>query len=198
MRIALSFLGVLVVAALAGGLAGSVQPKPQTKAPKPAEKPAKESKPATHKVEKGPFKIELSLKGTFEGEDMTEVRLSPKAWIPALGAAPMTVLTAVEHGTPVKKGDVLVEIDLERIDQMIKDLKSEAAIAQAAIQQTEKELPDPREGLALGPGDRRAEQADRRRGPGSVPQGRSRACGRIGQANGGNGGLLPRIVARRA
>ena len=141
MRIGLSFLGVLVVAALAGGLAGSVQPKPQTKASKPAEKPAKESKPATHKVEKGPFKIELSLKGTFEGEDMTEVRLSPKAWIPALGAAPMTVLKAVEHGTPVKKGDVLVEIDLERIDQMIKDLKSEAAIAQAAIQQTEKELP---------------------------------------------------------
>jgi HlyD family secretion protein len=142
MRIPLSFLGVLVMAAVAGGLAVSAQPRQQTRAPKAPEKPAvAASKPATHKVEKGPFKVEVSLKGTFEAEDATEVRLSPKAWIPAMGAAPMTVLHAVEHGTPVKKGDVLVEIDLERIDHTIKDLKSDAAIAQAAIQQAEKELP---------------------------------------------------------
>jgi RND family efflux transporter MFP subunit len=142
MRIALSFLTVLVIAAAAGGLAGSAQSRQQTRAPKPPEKPAvTASKPATHKVEKGPFKVEVSIKGTFEAEEAIEVRLSPKAWIPAMGAAPMTVLHAVEHGTPVKKGDVLVEIDLDRIDHTIKDLKSDEAIAQAAIQQAEKELP---------------------------------------------------------
>jgi HlyD family secretion protein len=142
MRIALRFLTVLVMGAVAGGLAVSAEPRQQSRAHKPPEKPAvAASKPATHKVEKGPLTVEVSLKGTFEAEDATEVRLSPKAWIPAMGAAPMTVLHAVEHGTPVKKGDVLVEIDLERIDHAIKDLKSDAAIAQAAIQQAEKELP---------------------------------------------------------
>jgi multidrug efflux pump subunit AcrA (membrane-fusion protein) len=142
MRIPLSFLMVLVITAAIGGLARSAQPRQQTRVPKPPEKPAAAaSKPATHKVERGPFKVEVSLKGTFEAEEATEVRLSPQAWIPAMGAAPMTVLHAVEHGTPVKKGDVLVEIDPERIDHTINDLKSESAIAQAAIQQAEKELP---------------------------------------------------------
>ena len=86
MRIALSFLTVLVIAAAAGGLAGSAQSRQQTRAPKPPEKPAvTASKPATHKVEKGPFKVEVSIKGTFEAEEAIEVRLSPKAWIPAMG-----------------------------------------------------------------------------------------------------------------
>ena len=99
------------------------------------------SKGPTYKVEKGPFKVIVSLKGTFEAEDMKEVYVSPRAWTPNTGGAPLTVLKAVEHGTSVKKGDLVLELDLEKIDRAIKDLKADSALAQAAIQQAEEELP---------------------------------------------------------
>src|SRR5262249_26538528 len=44
------------------------------------EKPAKDkpaSKPATHKVEKKPFKIELNLKGILEAEEAAEIAYRP-------------------------------------------------------------------------------------------------------------------------
>jgi multidrug resistance efflux pump len=119
----------------------------QEKAKAPtAEKAKKEDaktpagQPATAKVEKGPLKIEVELKGVFEAEDMTEVVLRPEAFIPDVRGI-LTVLTAVEQGTAVHKGETLVTLDLEKIDQMIQDLKVDQRLAELALKEAEEELP---------------------------------------------------------
>jgi multidrug efflux pump subunit AcrA (membrane-fusion protein) len=114
-------------------------------------------KPATAKVEKSPFKVEVALKGIVESAQMTEVSVKPEAW-----ASPLVVKKAVEHGTPVKKGDVLVEIDLEKLDQALRDLKAERALAELAIQQAQEELPvmEKQLPLDLAAAERAKRQAD--------------------------------------
>ena len=72
-----------------------------------------EAKPKTHKVEKGPFKIEIELTGVFEAKRMEQIVLRPKQW------TGLKVLDAVEHGQRVKKGELLVKFDMEKIDREI-------------------------------------------------------------------------------
>jgi multidrug efflux pump subunit AcrA (membrane-fusion protein) len=98
--------------------------------------PSSGSKPATVKVEKGLFKTEVGLTGVFEAERLTEVSLRPKAW-----ALPIVVERAVELGTPVKKGDILVEFDRDKIDKAIQDTEVENTLGDLALKQAEEELP---------------------------------------------------------
>ncbi|MHB1422507.1 MAG: efflux RND transporter periplasmic adaptor subunit [Gemmataceae bacterium] len=88
------------------------------------------------KVEKGGIKIEISLKGTIEAEKMIGLSIKPQTW-----AQPLTVKKALDHGTPVKKGDVLVEIDLEKIDESIRDLRVSRGLEELAIREAREELP---------------------------------------------------------
>lgn len=116
-------------------------PLPETK--KPEEKPpAKEAavKPATLKVEQGAFKIETSCKGIFESEDMIEVFLSPEGWTPEVRGI-LQVMTAVDQGTIVKKGDTVVGLDLSKIDQLLKDQDAERRLADLAFKMAEDEIP---------------------------------------------------------
>ncbi|MGO9465208.1 MAG: efflux RND transporter periplasmic adaptor subunit [Isosphaeraceae bacterium] len=101
-----------------------------------AGKPATATATATAKVEKGPFKIEFVLSGVFEAQRMTEVSIRPKAW-----ALPLLVERAVELGTPVKKGDILVELDREKIDKAIEDAEVENKLSELALEQANEELP---------------------------------------------------------
>ena len=82
----------------------------------------------THKVEKGLFKLEVTLKGILEAETMTEVYLTPEAYTPEVRGI-MRVLKAVEHGTEVKKGDQLIWLDMERIDQILTDMEKDKYLA---------------------------------------------------------------------
>lgn len=111
------------------------------KPPAAAEKPTP-PKPATHTVEKGLLKIEASLDGVFEAQKATEIALRPEAW------AAFKILKAVEHGTRVKRGDLLVATDLEKIDLAIGDLRREheasdmaLKLAEQAYQMLEKTTP---------------------------------------------------------
>jgi hypothetical protein len=97
---------------------------------------AQDKPPATVKVEKGPIRVETILKGVVEAESGSELVLRPEAW-----ASPLTVLKAVEHGAEVKKGDVLIEFNLEKIDQAIKDLKIDQGLGMLSLKQAEEELP---------------------------------------------------------
>ena len=94
------------------------------------------NKPATTKVEKGPFKIEVVLNGVFEAQRMTEVSITPKAW-----AMPLQVEWAIELGKPVKKGDILVEFARDKIDKLIEDTAVENTIGDLALKLAEEELP---------------------------------------------------------
>lgn len=106
------------------------------------EKPLKKALPQapTATVEKGPFKVEVNLQGVIEAEAMTPIRFSPEAWTTQTGG-PLMVLKAVEPGTTVRKGDPLIWLDLDRVNQVIRDLEAEAKLTELALHLAEKELP---------------------------------------------------------
>jgi multidrug efflux pump subunit AcrA (membrane-fusion protein) len=102
------------------------------------ESPAKGDKtaPKTVKVARGVCKVEVSLRGVLGAADMTEVRFTPKAW-----TGPFTIRKIAEHGSTVKKGDVLVELDTEKLDQALRDLETEQRLTELSLRQAEAELP---------------------------------------------------------
>jgi multidrug efflux pump subunit AcrA (membrane-fusion protein) len=133
------------VALLAGLLvaAGPLDAPKSGKSAAPAEQPA-EAKPATAKVEKGTLKAEVTLKGLLEPEQKAEVELKLKAW-----TAPLKIKKIVAHGTAVQKGDVLVELDAEKIDKTLKETQADHEIARLALRQTEIDLPALEKSLPL-------------------------------------------------
>ena len=98
------------------------------------------SKPSTHKVEKGPFKIDVTLKGVLEAQTMSEIALSLEAWSPNKGGL-LVVSKTIEHGARVKKGDPVLWLDLEMIDQTIRDLETDRDLNDLALHLAEMELP---------------------------------------------------------
>ncbi len=146
MRKWLRLSGCMMLTLVVGGC--EVVPDKEQPKPPPAEKSKKTDDSAkaaasplpTAKVERGPFKIDLELKGIFEAEDMTEVVLRPEAWTPDVRGI-FTVLKAVEQGAQVHKGQTIVTLDLEKIDQMIDDLKVDKRLADLSLKEAEEELP---------------------------------------------------------
>lgn len=95
-----------------------------------------EAKPVvrTHKVTAGPLKVEVTLGGVIESSSMHEVALAPKEWTQWI------VVEAVAHGTRVKKGDVLVRFETDKIDESLRDQEAGQALAKLAIEQAQKDL----------------------------------------------------------
>lgn len=102
------------------------------------------AKSGTIKVEKGEIKIDVPLKGIVEAERLVGLSIKPEAW-----TQPLTVKKALEHGTSVKKGDVLVELDLEKIDLAIRDLRLDRNLEELAIREAREELPIVEKSLPL-------------------------------------------------
>ncbi len=145
LRLKVGLIGALAIALILPTRAASVQAgSPQEPAEKPAARPGDapsaaspgKNKPATTRVEKGPFKIEVVLSAVFEAQRMSEVSIRPKAW-----ANPLQVERAIELGRPVKKGDILVEFVRYKIDALIEDTAVENTIAELALKLAEDELP---------------------------------------------------------
>ena len=113
--------------ALAGLLAGA-ESKPA--AAPPATAPA----PKTHKVAKAPFRIEVELSGVFEAARATEISVPAEMW------TTLRVLDAVEHGATVKKGDVLINLDLRKIDESIRRKQADLRIAELGLKQAVEDL----------------------------------------------------------
>lgn len=121
---------------VAYGLASAHDEPPAKDAKKPDA--PKAAKPPTHKVEKGPFRTDLALKGVFETSALSDVSVHFEGWNPPM--APLVVVSAIEPGTLVKKGDVLLKLDTERIDKYIRDLEADQRLAELAMKQMEVEL----------------------------------------------------------
>ncbi len=124
-RIALSYLvwltGVLLLAATS-----PVAADEEAKKEVPQSKP-----PATHTVTAEPFRIELNLTGTFESEHTAEISLRPKVW------SKLDVKSAIDHGTDVKKGDQLVELDLEDLRRAIVSAEQTLAVSKLSLKEAE-------------------------------------------------------------
>jgi HlyD family secretion protein len=82
--------------------------------------------PATYRVKGIPFKLEAKLEGTFESTATAEVRFEPKRW------ASFVVRSAVPHGTRVGKGDVVIQLETDKIDEAIRDLELSDRLAELA------------------------------------------------------------------
>jgi HlyD family secretion protein len=116
----------------------SEKPKATEEAQKPkatqeAERPPA-PKPVTHTVKKEPLKIEVTVDGVFEAQNMAEISLELESW------SSLTVVSAVEHGTRVKQGDRLVSLDREKIDRAIADLRSEHEATDVSLKLAEQQL----------------------------------------------------------
>jgi len=120
--------------------------KPDTAAEKPAETAKAEAtetakaaetspaKPATVKATRQPLKVEVSLTGVVEAKNMAESSVRPKVW------SELKVRKAVEHGTEVEEGDVLVEFETEKIDNALADRRSDQRLARLALEQAERDF----------------------------------------------------------
>lgn len=99
-----------------------------------ADAPAKTAEPPVHTVKLVPFRIEARIEGIFEPPALAEVRLEPKRW------AQFVVVKAVPHGARVGKGDVLVTIETDKLDEAIADLRIGGRLADLANGLMEREL----------------------------------------------------------
>lgn len=84
--------------------------------PKAAEKPVEGS---TFVVKTAPFSKTVKVSGIIEGTRATPVEMNLKRW------TDMTVVRAVDYGTVVKVGDVLIELETKEIKKKIHDMKLE-------------------------------------------------------------------------
>jgi multidrug efflux pump subunit AcrA (membrane-fusion protein) len=127
-----SFLAATVLGGLLTTCVAGYQPPEKKDATAAA--PQAPKAPEVVKVEKGKFSIEVTTKGVLEAEEVVELSYHLESW------TGMTVLKAVPHGSVVKQGDTLIELDLEKIDKAIKDLEVERDMSELAHQQAYEEL----------------------------------------------------------
>jgi multidrug efflux pump subunit AcrA (membrane-fusion protein) len=95
---------------------------------------AEPAAPALHRVKLVPFRVEARVEGVFESPTMAEVRLDARR------SGQFTVEKVVPHGTRVGKGDVLVAVETDRLDQEIADQEIAGRLAEIAHDLLEKEL----------------------------------------------------------
>ena len=111
--------------------------KSAAKSGEPAAKSDEESatpSPTTYTVKKGPLKITVDLDGIFEAQTVHEIIVKPEEW------NALVVESAVPHGAQVRKGDVLLTLDTEKLDHAIADLRTELKLSEVAAKQSEDQL----------------------------------------------------------
>lgn len=99
--------------------------------PKAAEKPAEGT---TFAVKTAPFTKTVKVSGIIEGNRATPVEMNLKRW------ADMTVVRALDYGTVVKAGDVLIELETKEIKKKIQDVKLEIPGKKLDLSAAELEL----------------------------------------------------------
>ncbi len=87
--------------------------------------------PETHTVERGPFKVEVTVEGVFEAVETHEVALRPEVW------STLKVEKAVEEGTLVEKGQPILWLDAKQLDEEIRDAKFSRELGYLGIKQAE-------------------------------------------------------------
>jgi hypothetical protein len=93
----------------------------------PAAKPAAPPNPITE-VKKEDFRVTVTLPAVFEGTKLTSVSVDPKAW------TDLPITSVIAHGTPVKRGTRLVQLDLEALEDQIAALTAAEQTAKLTLQ----------------------------------------------------------------
>lgn len=124
------------------------KPKAEKKAPAAVEKKKEaaaakkeETKPdekksdaATYTLKESPFSLKTKLSGTIEATKATPIAMNLKRW------ADMTVIEVAPHGTSVKKGDVLISLETEKLKKAIQKLEEAMPGKEIALEASQREL----------------------------------------------------------
>ncbi|MED6299934.1 MAG: hypothetical protein VX860_07565 [Verrucomicrobiota bacterium] len=107
------------------------KPNPETNNnSKEQSKPA----PSEHIAKSGPFDIKVELDAFFSAEKEQQISLSPEAW------TDMTLISALSHGTKVKKGQGLLTIETKKLKKAIEEIEIGNPAAKLALNLLESEL----------------------------------------------------------
>ncbi|MEC9036441.1 MAG: hypothetical protein VX588_06440 [Verrucomicrobiota bacterium] len=98
----------------------------QNNQPKPA--------PTEHSAKAGPFHIKIELDAFFTAGNEHQISLSPEAW------ADMTLVSALSHGTEVKKGQSLLSLENKKLKKAIEEIEIGTPAATLALKLLESEL----------------------------------------------------------
>ena len=86
----------------------------QNNQPKPA--------PTEHSAKAGPFHIKIELDAFFTAGNEHQISLSPEAW------ADMTLVSALSHGTEVKKGQSLLSLENKKLKKAIEEVGGKVSL----------------------------------------------------------------------
>ncbi len=148
------FLCLLVLMLCAGLVyaaepAAKKKPKPAAEkkatpaAAKKAEPAAKKAEPAAEKkaeppatvtIKRSPLRVTVELDGVFEGDAAHEITVQTEEW-PAL-----VLESAAPHGAVVRKGDVLLKLETDKLDRTIADLRADLKVSELAMHQAKDQL----------------------------------------------------------
>jgi len=96
-------------------------------------KPAKGDAP-TYTVKRAPLRTRVQLDGVLEAVSMSPVRVQGKT------VNELLVVEAVPHGTRVKKGQVLIKVETDKLRDQIEDLELDRPASALALELTEAEV----------------------------------------------------------
>ena len=102
-----------------------------------------ETEPKTLVIERGPIKQTAELSGTYEAVRADEVALDAETW------SNFVVERAVEPGSRVAAGDVLVAFDSEPLDRAIEDARRQVETSRIDLDAARAELEAARQALPL-------------------------------------------------
>jgi len=85
-------------------------------------------------VEEKPFKIQTELKAVFLPTESQAIRIKPQIW------TDFTITSLVTQGAAVKKGDVLIGIDTEKVDKYITKAEKARESAILKLAQSKNDL----------------------------------------------------------
>lgn len=108
----------------------------------PAKRPAKSQTPTSpsanaipsQAVTRGNLKPRLQVDGVFEALEMEPLKLAPKVW------QDLQVIELLPPGAKVRKGDVIVKLETERLKDQIEDLESERPNQNLTLESTIADL----------------------------------------------------------
>ncbi len=90
--------------------------------------------PTTHTLKKGLFEIKVELTGIFDAVKTSPIRLAPKQW------NSMSVVKAAAHGEEVKKGDLILQLETEKLEKAIKQAELARPLADLTLSLAELDL----------------------------------------------------------
>lgn len=96
---------------------------------------AQDSAEMTAVVTQGDLKIDVEVTGEFVADDKDEIRMEPSKY-----KGDLIITKILSEGTEVKKGDVLMEFDTDKLDEALEEAENEVTDEKVAVKKAEAEL----------------------------------------------------------